>query len=241
MKAIEDAVNGMKGTESQVRLGRMVDDMYGQYSKWSPSTRYAIATYTPFLSWWLAAAKFVFHVLPRDHPVTTALLASANVATEKWRREQKIELNQLGLKAGFLAGTVPGKGGTHTNIARFSPFGAFTSPSDIATTILPQISAVSAAAKGTDWKGHQYKTGKEGLVGFGNELAGAYVPGFQRYQSAKKYGPVQSVNPYRAIAPGKKKTKKVKAKKQDILGGGSGVKMDILGHHKAGKIDILGG
>jgi len=220
-KAVEDAVNGLKGTESQVKFGRMVDDMYGKYAKWSPSTRYVINTYTPFISWWLAAVKFVGYTLPKDHPVTTGVLATANLATEEWRKEQKITLPQLGIKQGFLAGSLPGKGGTHTNIARYSPFGAFTNPTDVVHTVLPQLSTFMAAGVGEDWKGHELKSVKEGVNTFANELAGAYIPGWQRKEAIKKYGPVQSVNPYRPIKPGKKRTQgKPKTYKFDSNTGG---------------------
>jgi hypothetical protein len=217
-KAVEDAARGLKNTEAQVRFGRMVDDAYGKYSKWSPSTRFVIATYTPFISWWLAATKFVFHVLPRDHPVVTSLMASSVTATRDWREKEKITLPQLGLKAGFLAGDIPLAGGRHVNIARYTPFGAFTDPSSVADTVLPQFSTLAAAARGEDWKGHEYKTFKQGLHGTLSGLAGSYIPFFSRFESAKKYGVKESLNPYRPVAPGKKKPKKTKKRKTESGG-----------------------
>jgi hypothetical protein len=241
-KAVEDAARGLKNTEAQVRFGRMVDDAYGKYSKWSPSTRRLIAGYTPFISWWLAATKFVFRVLPRDHPVVTSLMASSVTATRDWREKEKITLPQLGLKAGFLAGDIPLSHGRHVNIARYTPFGAFTNPADVANTVLPQFATLANAAQGRDWKGHEYKTLKAGIEGAGSELAGAYVPFFSRFEAAKKYGAGPSLNPYRPIAPGKKTSAAWESHRGPVkipLGGGStGHKIPLDGSSGSHKIKL---
>ena len=74
-KAIEQAAQGLKATEQQVRFGRKIDQAYGRYSKLSPTERHVISTYTPFIRWYINAADFVVRTLPRDHPVVLATIA----------------------------------------------------------------------------------------------------------------------------------------------------------------------
>lgn len=148
-KAIEQAAQGLRGTAEQVRMADDLRDMYGAYRAFSPTKRRVIANYTPFLAWYLNAARFVGVVLPRDHPVALAVIASAAQVTDDVDRQKA--------RPGWLKGTLE-SGGVTWQATRNTPFGAFTDP--LATgegLILPQISVLSAVAQGEDWKGKKLR------------------------------------------------------------------------------------
>jgi hypothetical protein len=159
--AVEDAAKGLKNTNNQVRLGREVDRMYGKYGKFSPAMRKAIANYTPFVAWSRNAVQFLFSVLPKDHPVLTSLLASANIASEDWRKNAGLKVDPIhnlpGAVPGFLVGSLPLPRGKHLGASRSTPFGIASGEGGIlgnlASTILPQFSDVKANMEGKDWKG----------------------------------------------------------------------------------------
>jgi hypothetical protein len=159
-KAVKQAAEGLTHTEAQIRFGREIDRMYGKYGKWSPSMRHAIASYTPFIAWSLNALRFLFDVLPRDHPVLTSALASASQATEDWRKQVGMETNPFKVDAGkprFLQGGIPNKQGGVLRLSRYTPFGITANEGGIYGTLmdslLPQFSGFIAASKGEDWKG----------------------------------------------------------------------------------------
>jgi hypothetical protein len=159
-KAVRQAAEGLTHTEAQIRFGREIDRMYGKYGKWSPSMRHAIASYTPFIAWSLNALRFLFDVLPRDHPVLTSALASASQATEDWRKQVGMETNPFKVDAGkprFLQGGIPNKQGGVLRLSRYTPFGITANEGGIYGTLmdslLPQFSGFIAASKGEDWKG----------------------------------------------------------------------------------------
>jgi hypothetical protein len=159
-KAVKQAAEGLTHTEAQIRFGREIDRMYGKYGKWSPTMRHAIASYTPFIAWSLNALRFLFDVLPRDHPVLTSALASASMATEDWRKQVGMETNPFKVDAGkprFLQGGIPNKQGGVLRLSRYTPFGITANEGGIYGTLmdslLPQFSGFIAASKGEDWKG----------------------------------------------------------------------------------------
>jgi hypothetical protein len=71
-QAVEDAANGLRNTNAQVRMADEVRRAYGQYEAFSPGQRKFIVLYSPFAAWSLNAMKFLAVVLPKDHPVLTA-------------------------------------------------------------------------------------------------------------------------------------------------------------------------
>jgi hypothetical protein len=159
-KAVKQAAEGLTHTETQVRMGREIDRMYGRYGKWSPTLRHAIASYTPFIAWSLNALRFLFDVLPRDHPVLTSALASASMATEDWRKQVGMETNPFKVDGGkprFLQGGIPNKQGGVLRLSSYTPFGITANEGGIYGTLmdslLPQFSGIIAASKGEDWKG----------------------------------------------------------------------------------------
>lgn len=159
-QAVEEAAQGLKNTDVQAELGRLVDDMYGRYGKFSPGLRGAVANYTPFIAWTLNATNFLYRVLPRDHPVLTGLLASANVASEEWRKQNGLFLDfwgkTTGQKPGWLMGSIPGQGGSSLRLSRYTPFGLMDSEGapivgQISGLVLPQFSEAMKNAAGKDW------------------------------------------------------------------------------------------
>jgi hypothetical protein len=157
-KAIEQAARGLTNTNEQVAMGRFVDRAYGKYGKFGPDERRVIALYTPFVAWWLNAVRFLFDVLPRDHPVLLGLLAASTHATEEWRKEHGLEPFMEGAAPGWLQGSLPLKGEQRLRISRYTPFGAFGSPFEtMADQVLPQFSSVLMAARGQDWRGQELK------------------------------------------------------------------------------------
>lgn len=153
--AVEQAARGLRDTNEQAALAREVERMYGKYQAFSPDTKWAISTYTPFIAWTINAVKFVTDVLPRDHPAVTAVIAASEQATEEWRKDKGLDLFMKGALPGFLQGSIPLSGGRHQRAPfRYTPFGAFGSPLESAgNAVLPQFSGVLAAFNGEDWKG----------------------------------------------------------------------------------------
>jgi hypothetical protein len=130
--AIEDAAKGLRETENQVKMGRIVDEMYGRYGKWSPGMRRAIANYTPFISWTMNALNFLYRTLPRDHPVLTAAAASVQPYVDEWRKDKGLNKFVKGAVPAFLQGAVPTKEGFARYPTRYTPFAvAAQFPEDI--------------------------------------------------------------------------------------------------------------
>jgi hypothetical protein len=155
-KAIEDASKGLKGTEAQVALARQVDRMYGQYQKFSPEMRSSLLHTTPFLPWYLNSIKFLLHVLPRDHPYITSMMAAASTTTEDWRKEHGLSTKGETHRPDFLMGGYPfGADEKISRLSQFVPWGVASDPVTSAGSIfLPQfLGPIANAAFGVDWTG----------------------------------------------------------------------------------------
>jgi hypothetical protein len=151
-RAAADAAKGLRGTNAQVALGRMVDEAYGKYSKFDPSTRRIIGSVTPFLAWTRNSIRFVTHTLPVNHPIVTALLAAEQHATIEWQRAHGLYEGPGGV-SGFLQGSIPDKGGW-IRASRYTPFGLFQDPAGaISSLVFPQYEGALRALEGEDWKG----------------------------------------------------------------------------------------
>ena len=134
------------------RFGRKIDDLFGQYGKYSPKTRAAIQMAVPFLPWYLTATKYVFWQLPVHHPVASALLASLRQTVNQDVADGKKEpLSPLAIRA----------------LGTLSPFGIFL-PDDakpksalkegaslLGGALLPEISGAAHAAYGQNPFGGQ--------------------------------------------------------------------------------------
>lgn len=159
--AMKQAAEGLRNTHAQARMADAVYDAYGKYNGFSPSTRVAIAEYTPFLAWYGSSWNFLVRVLPRDHPTLLAITASMQQVTEDWRKGQGLDLFMRGddRLPGWLQGTIDTGGSFGRVKATYNtPFGAFTDPTDAtAGLVLPQIRGVIDAFEGRDWKGKRLR------------------------------------------------------------------------------------
>jgi hypothetical protein len=155
-RAIQDAMNGARDSADMVNLGREVDRMFGKYNKFSPDQRKLIANYTPFMAWYLNAAKFVLHNLPVNHPVATALTASAYKSSQEWRKDHGLAIFEKGAMPGFLQGSIPvGAGGSKkSRVSHLTPFGLWGDlPGNFASALIPLMSGAQNNLNGKDWKG----------------------------------------------------------------------------------------
>jgi hypothetical protein len=227
-KAIDDAAKGLTNTENQVKFARAVQTAYGKYSAYSPSSRMLMATYSPFLAWFLNAAVFVGKTLPMEHPLVTGLTAAAANATEEARKEHGLDLWIKGAVPGFLQGSIP-SGEGFIRASRFTPFGAFGDLGDTAASqVNPLLSGPLMALKGLTWNGSRIqaesgiegdKQAKSALIALG-EFIDATIP---IVSQAKRYGDrgVQAFNPLAPTSPKKKKVKRTAVDTFDPTGGSS--------------------
>jgi hypothetical protein len=158
--AIRQAAEGMRGTPEQVAMARFIRRGYGQYANWSPAVRRAAMLYTPFASWAINATRFLYHVLPADHPVLTGLLADTSLAAEEWRKEHGLDLFTEDLRPDFLQGAIPLPDGRSLRWPnQYLPFSFASDPARKgAETLLPQLSGlISAFEDGEDWKGKKLR------------------------------------------------------------------------------------
>lgn len=243
LKAVDEAADGLRGTNAQVRFGREVDLMYGKYRKFSPQMRRNLVLYTPFAAWAVNAAYFVMRTLPAKHPTTLAVIASAEQVTEEWRKEHGLDLFVAGRRPGFLQGAIPlAGGGSQRAPSRYLPFAFFADPlHNAGSAVLPQFSGVLAAFEGEDWKGAKLR-GPDGEPA--NEIQKALfaakafleatVPVLNRGQQVAGKGP-GSLNPLKPVEPKKKSSGGTKLRRKDGFDfGGSSEGFDFSGGGDAG-------
>lgn len=200
-KAIEEAARGLRNTNAQIEIARDVRRAYGKYEAFSPSQRFIISHFTPFAAWALNAAYFLTWVLPKDHPILTAVAAANARAWEEWRKDEA-----LNLLPGFLQGASPTKGGLR-RIGRYTPFALAGNPTETAgRLVLPQFSGAILATMGVDWK-LKPLAGKENafdvtegerLAGVGAALAGSFVPGLNPIRKVMKDG-LEGLDPFAPV------------------------------------------
>jgi hypothetical protein len=242
-QAVEQAARGLTNTSEQAALARAVEHAYGKYNGFNAGTRWAIATYTPFIAWTLNAVKFVADVLPRDHPAALAAIAAAENATDEWRKTRGMDLFIKEGLPGFLQGSIPTKGGGHQRAPfRYTPFGAFGDP--LATAggaVLPQAQGVLSAFRGQDWKGAKLRKENgdpadtfDKAKAAATAFTDATVPLLGLIKRVSEGGPGK-LNPLAPVRPPEKKAK-AKAKPRtadDLLRGGGG------GGHAQSQADAL--
>lgn len=154
-KAIADAAQGLKATDAQVQLARELDRAYGKYSKFSPDRRQQLMHTTPFLPWYLNTVQFLTKVIPGDHPIHAALLASADQAEMEWRKGHGLSLYSDDRKPDWMLGGYPTKAGI-IPVQKFLPFGIGTDlPGALAGLVVPQFATPILNAIGVDYKGDQ--------------------------------------------------------------------------------------
>lgn len=227
--AAEQAARGMKGTNEQVMAARFVDRAMGRYGKWSPSSRFAIAVFTPFVAWAVNAVKFFVDVLPRDHPVLTGLIATSEVATEEWRNSYGLGKYIKGAAPGWMQPSIV-VNGKLVPIGRYTPAGFFADPLETATgQVLPQFQSIYMAARGLDWKGDPINDHEraddasetERLDEIRKAAMGSFVPFFSLSERVRERG-VNAINPARAYKYDRKtsvafeRLEEIEARKKEI-------------------------
>jgi ribosomal protein S18 acetylase RimI-like enzyme len=236
-RAIEQGAQGIRNTPEQVGMADYVRRAYGQYDSMPPWARKWVLTYTPFGAWTFNAVKFLYSVLPRDHPMLTAVLAANHQLTEDWRKSHGLDQWAKDAVPPFLQGSIPLPGGKKLRVARYTPFGVMADPlSTVASNVLPQFSGPLMAFRGLDWKGDPLKGGDGKpvtdpyqLAAIGaREFAFASVPGIGLAVRALQKGPRQTFDPFRPIAPKRESSEKnpVDEALDDALEGGGGKSID---------------
>jgi hypothetical protein len=191
-KAFEEAANGVKGTPAQNALAKALIRDFGKYDGFSPGQRRLIANYTPFLAWWMSAARFVGG-MPIERPLLTALVAANTQVTG--------DSAKLAAQPDWLRGTAT-VGGTQWQVSRNTPFGAFTNPvGSFGQLILPQIISPVYNSQGLDWKGDKLPDdSQEGRAkAIAMSLLGSSVPIYALPTRAIDYtkNPDKLLNPVR--------------------------------------------
>jgi hypothetical protein len=145
----KEVARGLLGTPKQVQFARAADEVLGKYSRFAPTTRRTIQTFTPFGAWFMNAARFSFYTLPAKHPVKAALLANVELALE-----DDIKANGKLVPPGELQSAIRRKDGGLVNLARYTPFSIATKgPEGVTDILLPQIDSAWAALKGESFTG----------------------------------------------------------------------------------------
>jgi hypothetical protein len=148
-KAVREAARGLYNTPAQPTPPASWTRRSANTRRFGPRLRALIQTATPFLPWYLNAARFVFWTLPMKHPFKTAVLLAAEHAFSKDIADQHKDV-----PPGELKSAVP-SGGGWLDLARFTPFGAFTAAaggdySQLFSPFFPQFQGVQKASGGLD-------------------------------------------------------------------------------------------
>jgi hypothetical protein len=122
-KVFEELAKGdrLKSTEWAIKVAREIDKTLGKYNRFSPELRKTIQTATPFLPWYLNAARFVYWTLPVESPVRGAVLANVERAFDA-----DMEKRADALPPGDLGANPQRSDGGIVALTRYTPFGAFT-------------------------------------------------------------------------------------------------------------------
>lgn len=153
-KALQEFSRGLLGTPAQLKAANWLDETLGRYSRFSPTTRKWIQTYTPFLPWYLNAIRFTMVTLPAKHPIKFALWTSAERTFEQdWEDQHK----DIPPGYGDFFASIPTKDeGYKLGITQSTPFGLLGPIggggdfSDFSALMLPQFSGTLAALRGKD-------------------------------------------------------------------------------------------
>ena len=188
-KAVKQAADNLKGTETQYHLAQQLHRMYGKYNGFSKGQRETLLHWTPFAPWMVNSVRFLTDVLPRDHPTVTALMTAATQIEKDWIKANKMDPRQEDHRPYFLQGTFPLKGGRTLPVHKMTPFGAApeileNAPRAALGQVLPQfMPAAQAILTGQTWKGAKIKGAdggdssawRDGAVA-ASYLLGSHVP-----------------------------------------------------------------
>lgn len=201
-KGLREALEGLKGTPTQVEIARFVRTAYGKYEAHSPQMRKWIEMYTPFVAWTLNAARFLTIVLPRDHPVLTAFMADVVNSQEDWLKDEGLWIDEQDTLPTYMLGDIPAGGGL-LNVAKYTPASLMQDPIlTMGSALLPSMSNLLMASKGLDPFGNPLKGSREGAILRG--LLGLAVPGPLAQQAQPGHKSIlETLNPVEVI-PGNK-------------------------------------
>jgi hypothetical protein len=172
--AVDEAARGLVDTPAQRRFMEAQYELLGKYQGFSPTMRAFTQTIAPFLPWMLNAGRFVFWTMPAHNTVKAAFLQRINDVTQKdWQ-----DIHQ-DVPPGSLRYAIPNGKGGWIDLARYTPYGAFTETAGgggyrtFTSQILPQIGGPQAALEGEDPFGRELRAPKtaENPTGKANEVA----------------------------------------------------------------------
>jgi hypothetical protein len=150
-KAAEEAAQGYVNTSTMRRYADSAYETLGKYTGFSPTMRALTQTVMPFIPWMLNAARFVFWTMPAHHTVKAALLQQASKSMQQdWEDIHK------DTPPGNLRFAIPNGKGGWIDIARYTPWGAFTEAAgggggeSFTGQILPQLGGITGALEGKD-------------------------------------------------------------------------------------------
>lgn len=189
--ALADAAKGLHSTSSQVQLARAVDRAYGKYSRFGPHMRETIMYSTPFIPWFLNMGRFLTRVMPKDHPIKTSLIASLNVASEDWRKANRLSTRGPHVP-NFMLGSMPAPAGLPKSLGggdkskfiplgRFGPFLPGEPVSAAGGQVIPQFGGMLLNLAGADWTGQAIKGPHGGDASQPRLAANAFLTGLETF------------------------------------------------------------
>jgi hypothetical protein len=143
-------------TNIQMKYGKAVNSIFGDYTTMSPEVRFAMQTYAPFLMWLRASTKWAL-TLPKESPIRAAMITSVNRLNEPERRKLGLSVFHKGAESvpEYLLGSVDAGGGKLYRTQAYTSFGPLTDLEGLAEYALPQFNSLIEAWKGKDWLGEE--------------------------------------------------------------------------------------
>ncbi len=194
-------------------------DYWGDWESSSPTFRKAQSV-SPFLRWYVNSLRFIYHTMPKDHPIQTGLLATLESATREQRKAEGQEYtNTFDLPKGSLPeyqqGSLPIGNKERYGFEYYSPPGAVSGGLESAIgATLPWATGLYNTLQGVNPLTHDRleevnpKTGKkepitsQGKLAMLGVIAGleSFVPPVRYGTSLKKNPPGYTFRPFRTEA-----------------------------------------
>jgi len=153
----------LKRPEVRSHLNRELDRTYGKYDNFRPEFKKIKRDYVPFMAYPINAARLVRR-MPKDHPLATAAIASAETITDKKRKARGQDLFvKNALPAAMTGAIVDKQGKANTMLTKMTSLGilAGNPAATMSSLFTPFATGALNAAKGQDWKGMPVRN-KEG-------------------------------------------------------------------------------
>jgi hypothetical protein len=124
MQALKDRVASPEGAEEAAHY---IHDALGKYNSFSPATKRYLATAAPFGAWYLAAMKFIYYTVPKEHPLAQAALAAEGAHNAAYvNANQPYGVKEFGTKFGDLTTALQEGPDKYLPVTHFLPYSAFT-------------------------------------------------------------------------------------------------------------------